>query len=49
MPDQDTVRVVTADGKLWDIPKASLPKAMSRGAKVAPENNWGLGGISHDV
>ena len=34
MPDQDTIRVQTIDGKLWDIPRQNLAKAQQRGAKI---------------
>jgi hypothetical protein len=34
MPQGETVRVQTSDGKLWDIPRQNLAVAMQRGAKV---------------
>ncbi len=34
MANQDTVRIQSPDGKLWDIPRQNLAKAQQRGAKL---------------
>ena len=34
MADQDTVRIQSPDGKLWDIPRQNLPAAQQRGARL---------------
>lgn len=34
MPDQDTVQMQDRNGKMWNVPRARVPEAMQRGAKV---------------